>query len=140
MRQLLAGWGLLGDEGVSLTDAVTSDDERWVDVMMLLEHGFGPTEEAPLRAGAVTFGAFVLVGFLPLMPFVIGSATGWDVTAPYAWSAVLTAAGFTVVGAVKGRVVGVGAWRSAVTTTAAGGAAAAVAFAVGALLGGLVSP
>lgn len=75
--------------------------------MMQLEHGFGPVEERPLRSAAVTFAAFVVVGFIHLLPFVSETVLSFRPAAPFAWSTVLTMGGFAAVGLIKGRVVGV---------------------------------
>ena len=50
VRQLLARDGLSGELLDAATDAVTSDRQRWVDVMMAREHGFAAVRPDPLRA------------------------------------------------------------------------------------------
>jgi VIT1/CCC1 family predicted Fe2+/Mn2+ transporter len=136
VRQILAAWGL-GD-GVldGATGAITGDRERWVRFMMQLEHGFPAGGPSPARAALATFVAFVTVGFVPLGPFVT-DALGGAVTAPFAWSAGLTATAFFGVGVGKGLVVAQAWWRSGVETLAVGGTAAALAYAVGIALGGI---
>ena len=57
---------------------------------------------------------------------------------PFAWSAVLTAFTFFGIGALKGRFVDAPWWRSGVETFAVGGVAAALAYVVGAAIGGVV--
>lgn len=137
VRQILTRWGLTGVPREVFTNAITADDERWVDAMMQLEHGLSPLAPRPLRAATATFIAFVVAGFVPLGPFVVETATGLDVAGPFGWSVALTVAGFAGVGVLKGRLVGVNAWRSGAETVAVGGLAACVAFAAGTLLGGL---
>lgn len=136
VRQILARWGIEGDALEASTDAVTAHPDRWVDVMMQLEHGFGPTEERPIEAAVATFGAFVVAGFVPIAPFVFAAATGVEVWAPYALSAVLTAVGFVGVGLAKARVAGIGLWRSSAVTLGIGGLAAMVAYLAGRVLAG----
>jgi VIT1/CCC1 family predicted Fe2+/Mn2+ transporter len=136
VRQILAGWGL--GEGVldGATVAITDDPERWVRFMMQLEHGFPAAGPSPVRAALATFVAFVTVGFVPLAPFVV-DALGGAISAPFVWSAGLTAAAFFGVGVSKGVLVAQSWWRSGVETVAVGGAAAALAYAVGIALGGI---
>jgi VIT1/CCC1 family predicted Fe2+/Mn2+ transporter len=136
VRQILAAWGL-GDgllDGV--TGAITEDQERWVRFMMQLEHGFPAAGPSPARAALATFVAFVTIGFVPLGPFVADALAG-AVGAPFAWSAGLTAAAFFGVGVGKGLVVAQTWWRSGMETVVVGGTAAALAYAVGAGLGGI---
>ena len=101
--------------------------------MLREELGYGADTSDPVRAAAATFLAFVCVGFFPLAAFVAPS----DVTEPFAWSAALTAFAFMVVGALKARFVEQTWWRSGLWTLGVGGVAAALAYAVGAALGGV---
>jgi VIT1/CCC1 family predicted Fe2+/Mn2+ transporter len=137
VRQILTGWGLDNRLLDRVVDAITDDRDRWVRLMMLLEHGFSPSRTSPARAALATFVAFVTVGFVPLAPFVIDTLAGASVTSAFGWSTALTGAAFFVVGVAKGAVVGQTWWRSGLETLMVGGAAAALAYAVGVGLGGL---
>lgn len=137
MRQILAGWHLPGDLREQVLDVITRDRDRWVGLMLQLEHGLPAALPSPARSGAATFAAFVAVGSVPLAPFVADTAGFVTVPSPFGWSAGLTVAAFAAVGAAKGLVVEQRWWRSALETTALGGAAAALAYAVGVGLGGL---
>lgn len=88
----------------------------------------------PLRHGAATFAAFVVVGFIPLVSHV---APAWRDSA-YAVSCVLTGAAMFSVGALRSVVVP-GSWlKNGLEMLLVGAAAAAVAFAVGRFAAGLV--
>ena len=50
VRQLLARDGLSGELLDAATDAVTSDRQRWVEMMMAREHGLAAVRPDPLRA------------------------------------------------------------------------------------------
>ena len=82
----------------------------------------------------VTFVAFVLIGAIPLLPFVAALAKPEWLTASFAASVVLTAAAFLIVGAIKSRIVGERWLTSGLETLGIGGLAAALAYGVGALL------
>jgi VIT1/CCC1 family predicted Fe2+/Mn2+ transporter len=69
--------------------------------------------------------------------YVVDLATPGSVANPFAWSAMLTALAFLVVGGLKARVVEQTWWRSAFETLAIGGAAAGIAFLVGVALEGV---
>lgn len=137
VRQILAGWGLEGDLRERAIDAITGDRERWVRLMMQLEHGLSPADAKPSRAAAATFVAFVTVGFVPLVPFVADALPGLDVSSTFVWSTAMTLAAFFAVGVGKGFAVERNPWRSGAETLLIGATAAAVAFAVGVGLGGL---
>ena len=138
LRQLLASRGLEGELLEQVVDVIAADRDGWIDVMMQQEHGFAPSSPNALTAAAVTFIAFVSVGAVPLGAYVVDMLPGVSVSSPFAWSIGLTALAFMVVGALKGVVVEQSWWRSGAETLVLGGVAAALAFGVGAALGGLI--
>ena len=137
IRQLFAAKGFTGEDLDRVVEVITDDRDRWVDTMMTEELGYGIELGNPLRAAASTFAAFVVVGALPLIVFVIDILTPGSVADPFAWSAGLTAIAFFGVGSLKASVVDQPWWRSGVETLAVGGAAAAVAFLIGVALEGV---
>jgi vacuolar iron transporter family protein len=137
VRQILRGWGLDDELLEQAVNAITDEPERWVRLMMQLEHGFSPSRISPARSALATFVAFVTVGFVPLAPFVIDTLPAASVTPAFGWSAALAGTAFFGVGVAKGMVVAQSWWRSGLETLVVGGAAATLAYAVGAGLGGL---
>jgi VIT1/CCC1 family predicted Fe2+/Mn2+ transporter len=136
VRQIFAAKGFSGDELESIVSTITSDRRLWVDTMMSEELGMGGSATDPLRAGLATLLAFVIVGFLPLAVFVVDALAPGELPGAFAWSAVLTAIAFFVVGALKARFLDRPAWRSGLETLAVGGAAAVIAFLAGLALAG----
>jgi vacuolar iron transporter family protein len=137
VRQLLADWNLDPDLLERVVDAITTDRERWIELMMQLEHGFPSAQTQPARAGIATFIAFVVAGVVPLAPFVADLLPALAVTSAFAWSSAMTVAAFFAVGAAKGLVVARSWWRSGLETLVVGGLAATLAYTIGVLLGGL---
>ncbi len=137
VRQLLAARGLEERTLEGAVDAITADEDQWIDFMLREEHGLSAVAHDPLRAGAATFVAFLAVGLVPLLPFVADAVITTSVPSPFAWTAGVTALAFFGVGALKGRVVEQPWWRSGLEVLGLGGGAAALAFGVGAALGGL---
>lgn len=137
VRQLLDGWDLDDDLREQVVGRITADRDRWVDVMLQFEHGFPAEPARPLAAALATFTSFVVVGSVPLLPFV-ADQLGIGVAAPFAWSAALTAVAFVVVGLARGVAVDLPPWRTALETVAVGGAAALLAYGAGVLLAPLV--
>jgi VIT1/CCC1 family predicted Fe2+/Mn2+ transporter len=138
IRQILARDGLTGDVLERATDAVTADRQRWVDVMLVREHGLAPIEVDAVRAALATFTAFVIVGVIPLSPFLVDALPWLDVSSTGWWSIALAGFAFVAVGAVEGAVVGESRVWSALRTAAVGGAAALLAYVVGSAVSGIV--
>lgn len=137
IRHLFAAKGFEGEDLERAVEVITADRERWVETMLNEELGFPPTTASPARAGAATFVAFILVGALPLLAFLIDLAFPGSIGDPFPISIFLTGIGFLLVGVMKAGVVGQSLWRGGVETLLLGGAAAAVAFGIGAALQGL---
>lgn len=137
IRQIFAAKGFEGRDLERVVEVITSDPALWRDTMMSEELGFGATEPDEVRAALATLTAFVTVGFLPLLVFVIDAILPGEIDGAFTWSAVLTAVAFLVVGAMKARFVDQRWWRSALETLAVGGVAATLAYVAGSLLQGV---
>lgn len=137
VRQIYAEKGFDGEILDRIVEVITSDKKRWVDTMLTEEHGLTLTHRSPWRAGWSTFIAFVIIGAIPLLPFIPGVAGLWEVNRPFLYSAILTAIAFFTIGLAKGRVVDKRWWLSGLETLGVGGIAAALAFAAGAVLEGV---
>ena len=92
----------------------------------------------PRKTALATFTAFLIVGFIPLLPFVLGIFYPLVEIYQFNLSIILTAIAFLIVGAVKGEVIGKKPIHSAIETLVIGGIAAILAFLVGYLLSGLI--
>jgi VIT1/CCC1 family predicted Fe2+/Mn2+ transporter len=134
IRQIFAGKGFEGALLERVVDVITQDPRRWVDTMLTEEMGLQLEKPSPIRAAASTFVAFVVAGFVPLIPFVLFRLTP---TATFVMSTVLTFLTFLVIGALKGLVVNRPWLASGLETLIVGGTAAALAYGVGVLLRGL---
>jgi len=133
IRQIFARKGFEGDVLERIVDTITANRELWVDTMLREEHGFELGGTRPLQAGLSTFAAFLLVGVLPLLPFLLpGVATDWRFIA----SATLAALAFFAIGYTKGVILEIGRWRAGMETLLMGGGAAFIAY----LVGGLFEP
>lgn len=136
IRQIFAGKGFSGEELERVVDVITSDKERWVDTMLTEELGLSPTVSSPTKAAVMTFFAFVGIGFIPLLAFVLPLIAPQVVFHSYLWSCLLAAGTFFAIGATKARFVQQHWFWAGLETTALGGSAALLAYLVGALLGG----
>lgn len=127
VRQILALKGLEGDTLEGAVDAITSNRERWIDLMMIEEYGILPDKPEPLRAAIITFLAFVVCGLIPLASYILGLGS------PFVSAALATGLTFFGIGALKSRW-SLQHWTwSGFETLLIGGVAASLAYFVGAL-------
>ena len=131
IRQIFAGKGFEGDLLESIVEGITQDRRLWVDTMLTEELGLQIDGPNPLRAGGATFGAFLLVGLLPLLPFLL---PGLSLETTFVVSSAAAATAFFGVGLFKGLVLGRSAVRAGLETLLTGGGAAVLAYVVGAWL------
>lgn len=125
LRSVLARRGLHGTVLEAASTQIAQNRAAWTDMLMEGQHGLATDRGAPLRAALATFLAFLAVGLVPMLPFLLGLAQAFAV------SALLTLASFFAIGAIKSRWSLTPWWRSGLETLGIGGAAAAIAYAVG---------
>lgn len=128
IRQLFRAKGFDGATLEAIVDTLSSDRELWLDTMLAEEHHVQPQVERPLRAAATTLVAFIGVGTVPLLPFLLPAMV---VSHRFAASALLAAVMFFAIGALKSRALAQPVLRAGLTTLLTGGTAAALAFGVG---------
>lgn len=110
-------------------EIVTANKKVWIDVMMKDELGIvDDSSDDPKKHGAATFAAFVVAGFIPLIPYVFNIPNAFVV------SLVIGALTLFTVGALRSVVTAIGWFRGGVEMLVVGGVAAVVAYYVGAVL------
>jgi VIT1/CCC1 family predicted Fe2+/Mn2+ transporter len=105
IRQIYQSKGFTGKQLDEIVDTITSDEQRWVDVMMAEELKVAPVSESGLLRTAIIVGFAAMIGSLvPVVPF-FGIPVSWAM-----WGAIATAGvSLFVVGAYKASVT-VGVW------------------------------
>lgn len=131
IRQIFARKGFEGTTLEKIVEVITSNPRLWVDTMLHEELGLHLTIRSPVRAALATFCAFLIVGGIPLISFLIPGLEG---TQRFGLSIGLTATAFLGVGIAKARVLDRPLLRSGLETLLTGGLAAALAYVVGAWL------
>lgn len=127
LRQILQLRGLSGRVLEQATDVIARNKENWIGLMLTDEYGLARVEPAPLRAAIATFGAFLLAGTIPLLPFVLGLSD------PFFISVLATLMTFFLIGSGKAHWSLSSWWRSGLETLLIGGVAALLAYGVGSL-------
>ncbi len=134
VRQIYARKGFEGERLNDIVDTITSNEDQWIDTMLTDELGLQLSPPSSLKAAAMTLVAFIVVGVIPLLSFVLQLVTPFPLQTAYAWSAALTAIAFFLVGAAKSAFVDEKWYTSGLETLVVGGTAAALAYGVGAWL------
>ena len=132
VRHLLKSKGLEGNLLEDVVSVITTDRTRWLEFMMTEEHGLPPIVRSPLKSAMATFGAFVVCGFVPILPFVLGLPATLNA------SAILTGMTFFMIGSMRSRWSPTAWWKAGTETLVIGMAAASMAYFVGHLLKQLV--
>lgn len=130
---LILGFANLLADGFSMAASSYLSSQSEHDLNASKHQSFQPQA---FRNGVATFGAFVLCGLVPLLPFA--AATVFDISQPVTvgLAAGMTIVAFGAVGAGKAHVTEKTILRSVVETILIGGIAAVIAFGVGYILRG----
>ena len=98
-------------------------------------------EKNPIKTSVATFFAFLFVGFVPLISFVLASITQNPqlIANQFRYSFVLTGIALIIIGWLKGSVTGKNKIRSSLEILVIGGIAALIAFSIGYLIKSLLA-
>ena len=132
VAEILRGYGLTEEHVGPAVQALSADQDRWVDFMMRFELGLEAPDPARARQSALTIAlSYIAGGLVPLSPYLIFR----DLTTAFYVSVGVTLAALFVFGFVKAKVTGIAPLRGGLQTTLTGGVAAAAAFAIARLIG-----
>lgn len=125
IRQIFQAKGFTGELLEKVVNTITADKNIWLDMMLVEEHGLSKTTQNPTLAAGVTFLAFVFVGAIPLIPYVL---TSFDRHQQFLVSAFLAGVMFFSIGMLKSVALAKPIFSSGIRTLLTGGAAAALAY------------
>lgn len=137
VRQIYQRKGFTGELLEKVVEVITQDKKQWVDTMLLEELHIIPEQKSPLKAGFMTFSAFVAAGFVPLFSYVLSYFSAFFATYSYPIAVGLTFLTIFGVGSLRVYVTGKRWWTSGLEMLLVGGATAVVAYLIGYLLKGL---
>ena len=123
--------GVERTESDSVLLALKRNPKAWVDFMMRFELGLEkPASHRARQSAAVIAFSYIAGGFIPLLPYMVLLHASSALRS----SVVITLIALFFFGAVKGRLTGGGAWKSALQTVFIGGLAAGAAYTLARLL------
>jgi len=128
IRQIFKNKGFSGDVLESIVDTITSDRKLWLDTMLREEFGLQIDAPNAYKAAFTTFIAFIMIGAIPLIPFLI------SIIKPdylFVTSSIITACAFFGIGIFKGIVVKQNYLKTGLQTLFVGSAAASLAYFAG---------
>ena len=131
VRQIFRKKGFQGDILEEIVATITRDRTLWINTMLVEEHGLRTNNLNPARSAGVTFGAFLLVGAIPLLPYFFPQLHHQF---KFTLSAFLAALMFFLIGIIKSVHIEKPILRSGLSTLTKGGAAAGLAYVTGYVL------
>jgi VIT1/CCC1 family predicted Fe2+/Mn2+ transporter len=137
IRQILGDYGFKGHQLECTTEAITSNPDAWVDMMMRYEFNMTHENIDPIKGALATFIAFIVIGIIPLIAYVLQPMLNLESRGLFIFAAVATFFALFVVGAVKSRFIIKGWFLSGLETALLGGLAASISYLIGFLLRGI---
>ncbi len=132
IREIYEAKGFKGEMLERIISHITSDKDRWVEIMMREELGLSIDQTvSPLKSGIATGGAYAFGALMPIIPYLFMQPSNGLIA-----SAVLTLSVLFGVGAAKTVVTGKNTLRSGLESMAIGGLAAAATFIAGRFFAG----
>lgn len=137
IRDIFIAKGFTGKPLEDAVEIITSNQEIWIDTMMKDEFGIFEDGTSPIKSAFATFASFNIVGFIPLIAYVLSYFFTSLSDNVFTLSIVLTSCAFFIVGSVKATIVDKKWFLSGIETLLIGGVAAVIAYVVGYVLRGL---
>lgn len=131
IRQIFQKKGFDAEVVDTIVDTISLNRPLWIETMLTEEHGLQKYGPSALKSALMTFIAFIAVGTMPLIPFLI---TVLDMQTQFYLSACIAGIMFFTIGTIKGLLLSIQKVRSGVNTLLTGTAAAGLAFLTGYVL------
>ncbi len=132
IRQIFSAKGFEGETLEKIVSSIVQNEQEWLKIMLQEEYGLGTTPRSPLKSGLMTFVAFILLGMLPLMPFLLKLENSFQ------YAMILTGIAFFGVGSMKSLWSLESPMVSGLKTLLLGAIASAIAYFTGSVLENLL--
>ncbi|WP_297702490.1 VIT1/CCC1 transporter family protein [uncultured Eudoraea sp.] len=130
IRVIYKEQGFEGDLLEEVVKVITSDKDRWVNVMMKEELVMFEEDKSPVIIGGVTYMSFIIIGVIPLLVYVVDYIYPLE-SDLFLLSSILTGTGFIIIGWLKAFVNQTPFWKGILETLLLGCIAAIVAYFIG---------
>lgn len=131
VRQIFQQKGFSGVTLETIVDTISGNKRLWIDTMLREEHGLQPGANNALLPASITFIAFILLGALPLIPFMVSAL---PMPQQFILSSVIAALVFFSIGLLKSPAAHRPHLAAGFSTLLTGGSAAALAYVTGHIL------
>jgi len=128
IRQIFAKKGFKGEILEEIVKTISQDKRLWVETMIVEEHGISKNKPSAWKSAFTTFFAFLIVGAIPLLPFLFISL---NMHQQFIISASLAGMMFFSIGMLKSLVFSMPIFKSGLRTLLTGSMAASLAYATG---------
>lgn len=128
IRQIYKQKGFKGEVLEQIVTTITSDKQLWIDTMLTEEYGLQKSNQSPIKSATATFTAFIIVGSMPLIPFIIHHLKQ---SHQFFLSTCIAGFMFFLIGSLKSIVLNQPLFRAGLSTLLTGGTAAGMAYLVG---------
>ena len=122
--------GLNESDATVAVETLAKYPKAWVDIIMIEKVGLLDSNQSPLKNGLVSFLSFILLGLIPLLPYVIGAGIN-NASGLFAASLGLSVVTLFLLGVVKTRFTGKNAVISGLETLFVGACVSSAAFLIG---------
>lgn len=130
VKHILIEKGYAEEDAVKMTELISKNEQYWIDFMMHEEMGlFAPDSESPFKKGLVTYVSFFVAGFIPIVPYIMGSNENTFLIA-----SVITAIELFIIGSLRHFFTDRNWLYSGIEMLLVGGSAAIMAYYAGILL------
>ena len=130
IREIYEAKGFKGELLEKVVNQICSNKEVWVDTMMTEELNMMKSDKSPLSMAVMTFISFVIIGFIPVLAYVLEFA-GIEISNLFLVSTILTIGAFIFIGYLKSIVTETSSFKSISETLALGTIAAILAYFAG---------
>lgn len=137
IRVIYKEQGFEGELLEEVVNVITSDKDRWVNVMMKEELVMFDEDKSPVIIGGITYFSFIIIGIIPLLVYVVDYIYPLE-SDLFLLSSILTAIGFIIIGWLKAFVNQTAFWKGILETLLLGGIAAVVAYFIGDFLESII--
>ncbi|MHB8578358.1 MAG: VIT1/CCC1 transporter family protein [Ignavibacteriaceae bacterium] len=131
VEEIFQDYGLSDEQIKPLSEALSKNQDKWVDFMMRFELGLeAPDPKRALKSASTIALSYIFGGLIPLAPYIFLK----NIMISLYVSVAVTLAALFIFGFIKGKFTGINPWRGGLQTIFIGGLAAAAAFVIARLI------